>query len=43
MAYNPNKGEIYMNNGASITIISDNSNSVVGTINTNGYEGHPTA
>ena len=38
MAYNPNKGEIYINNGASIAIISDNSNSVVGTINTNGYE-----
>ncbi len=37
MAYNPNKGEIYMNNGASISIISDTSNSVVGTVNTNGY------
>ncbi len=36
MAYNPNKGEIYMNNGASVTIISDNSNSVVETVNTNG-------
>ena len=38
MAYNPNKGEIYMNDGASIAIISDNSNSVVGTVNINGYE-----
>jgi len=37
MAYNPNKGEIYMNDGASVAIISDKTNDVVGTVNTNGY------
>ena len=36
MAYNPDKGEIYINVGASVAIISDKTNSVVGTVNTNG-------
>jgi len=36
MAYNPNKGEIYINDGASVAIISDKTNKVVGTVNTNG-------
>jgi len=36
MAYNPDKGEIYINEGASVAIISDKTNNVVGTVNTNG-------
>ena len=36
MAYNPDKGEIYINDGSSVAIISDKTNSVVGTVNTNG-------
>ncbi len=36
MAYNPNKGEIYINDGTSVAIISDKTNNVVGTVNTNG-------
>ena len=36
MTYNPDKGEIYMNEGASVAIISDKTNNVVGTVNTNG-------
>jgi len=36
MAYNPDKGEIYINEGTSVAIISDKTNSVVGTVNTNG-------
>ena len=36
MAYNPNKGEIYINYGTMVAIISDSTNSVVGTVNTNG-------
>ena len=36
MAYNPDKGEIYINDGSSVAIISDKTNRVVGTVNTNG-------
>jgi DNA-binding beta-propeller fold protein YncE len=36
MAYNPDKGEIYINVGASVAIISDKTNNVVGTVNING-------
>jgi len=36
MAYNPNKGEIYINDLTSVAIISDSTNNVVGTVNTNG-------
>jgi YVTN family beta-propeller protein len=36
MAYNPNKGEIYINDITSIGIISDSTNNVVGTVDTNG-------
>ena len=36
MAYNPDKGEIYINDGTSVAIISDKTNSVVGTVNING-------
>jgi len=36
MAYDPNKGYIYINDLASLTIISDNTKSIVGTVNTNG-------
>ncbi|MGA2666081.1 MAG: hypothetical protein ABSF83_14165 [Nitrososphaerales archaeon] len=36
MAYNPNKGEIYINDGASVAIISDATNRVIGTVSTNG-------
>lgn len=39
MAYNPNKGEIYINEGTSVAIISDKTNSVIGTVNTNGTIG----
>jgi hypothetical protein len=36
MAYNPNKGEIYINDLTSVAIISDSTKNVVGTVNTNG-------
>ena len=36
MAYNPDKGEIYINNGDSVAIISDKTNKVVETVSTNG-------
>ena len=36
MAYNPNKGEIYINDLTSVAIISDSAKNVVGTVNTNG-------
>jgi hypothetical protein len=36
MAYNPNKGEIYINDGSTVAIISDKTNTVIGTVNTNG-------
>ena len=39
MAYNPNKGEIYVNNGTSVEIISDATNSLVGTVSTKGSGG----
>src|SRR5208283_872317 len=38
MAYNPNKGEIYINDLTSVAIISDSTNNVVGTVNTNGTQ-----
>jgi DNA-binding beta-propeller fold protein YncE len=39
MAYNPNKGEIYINDGTLVAIISDKTNDEVGTVNTNGTTG----
>ena len=41
MAYNPAKGEIYVNSGISTTvgIISDSTNKFVGAVNTNGVAG----
>jgi hypothetical protein len=39
MAYNPNKGEIYMNNGTAVSIFSDSTFTLVGTVNTNGISG----
>lgn len=36
MAYNPNKGEIYINDITSVAIISDSTNKVEETVNTNG-------
>ena len=39
MAYNPNKGEIYIDDGTAIAIFSDSTNTLVGTVNTNGTAG----
>ena len=39
MAYNPNKGEIYIDDGTAIAIFSDSTNNLVGTVNTNGTAG----
>ena len=36
MAYNSNKGEIYINDLTSVAIISDSTKNVVGTVDTNG-------
>jgi YVTN family beta-propeller protein len=36
MTCNPDKGEIYINDGASVAIISDKTNNFVGTLSTNG-------
>ena len=39
MAYNPNKGEIYINNGTAVSIFSESTFTLVGTVNTNGTSG----
>ena len=39
MAYNPNKGEIYISSTTLVAIVSDKTNSYVGSVNTNGTSG----
>ena len=39
MAYNPNKGEIYISDATSVAIISDKTNNYIGSVNTNGTSG----